>query len=286
MSSFDVGPAILFVPADRPERYLKAYERSDAVIIDLEDAVAPNDRSSARTALAEHLASMDKPTTQKTVVRVNPVTEPDFSEDAALLTNTALRFVMVPKVESIDDISQAASALPGVKLVALCESASGVIEAPQIARHPSVVALMWGAEDLMVSTGGSASRYTDGTYRDVPRFARAQVLLAAAAAGKASIDTIHTDLSPTDQFIAEAEDAVATGWTAKACIHPAQVQVIRDAYTPTEAESEYAHALLAEVKRQRGVFQFRGTMVDGPLIAHAQNVVSRAEKLKAQSTGE
>lgn len=79
---------------------------------------------------------------------------------------------------------------------------------------------------------------------------------------------------------------MATGWTAKACIHPAQVQVIRDAYTPTEAESEYAHALLAEVKRQRGVFQFRGTMVDGPLIAHAQNVVNRAEKLKAQLPGE
>lgn len=286
MSSFNIGPAILFVPADRPERYSKAYERSDAVIIDLEDAVAPNDRSSARTALAEHLARMDKPTTERTVVRVNPVADPDFSEDAGRLTNTALRFVMVPKVESIGDISQAASALPGVKLIALCESASGVIEAPQIAKHPSVAALMWGAEDLMVSTGGSASRFADGTYRDVPRFARAQVLLAAAAAGKASIDTIHTDLSPTDQFIAEAEDAVATGWTAKACIHPAQVQVIRDAYTPTEAESEYAHALLAEVKRQRGVFQFRGTMVDGPLIAHAQNVVNRAEKLKAQLPGE
>ena len=286
MSSFNIGPAILFVPADRPERYSKAYERSDAVIIDLEDAVAPNDRSSARTALAEHLARMDKPTTERTIVRVNPVADPDFSEDAGRLTNTALRFVMVPKVESIGDISQAASALPGVKLIALCESASGVIEAPQIAKHPSVAALMWGAEDLMVSTGGSASRFADGTYRDVPRFARAQVLLAAAAAGKASIDTIHTDLSPTDQFIAEAEDAVATGWTAKACIHPAQVQVIRDAYTPTEAESEYAHALLAEVKRQRGVFQFRGTMVDGPLIAHAQNVVNRAEKLKAQLPGE
>ena len=286
MSSFNIGPAILFVPADRPERYSKAYERSDAVIIDLEDAVAPNDRSSARTALAEHLARMDKPTTERTIVRVNPVADPDFSEDAGLLTNTVLRFVMVPKVESIGDISQAASALPGVKLIALCESASGVIEAPQIAKHPSVAALMWGAEDLMVSTGGSASRFADGTYRDVPRFARAQVLLAAAAAGKASIDTIHTDLSPTDQFIAEAEDAVATGWTAKACIHPAQVQVIRDAYTPTEAESEYAHALLAEVKRQRGVFQFRGTMVDGPLIAHAQNVVNRAEKLKAQLPGE
>src|SRR5699024_10620203 len=106
MSPLNIRPAILFVPADRPERYSKAYERSDAVIIDLEDAVAPNDRSSARTALAEHLARMDKPTTERTIVRVNPVADPDFSEDAGLLTNTALRFVMVPKVESIGDRSE------------------------------------------------------------------------------------------------------------------------------------------------------------------------------------
>lgn len=281
MSIFDVGPAILFVPADRPERYSKAYERSDAVIIDLEDAVSPNHRPSARTALADHLANLDETTTAKTVVRVNPVDDVDFPDDAALLANTALRYVMVPKVESVDDIAQAAAALPGMELIALCESASGVLEAPQIAKHPAVAALMWGSEDLMVSTGGSSSRFADGTYRDTPRFARAQVLLAAAAAGKASIDTIHTDLSPTEQFIAEAQDAVATGWTAKACIHPGQVQVIRDAYTPTDAEIEYARALLAEVAHQRGVFQFRGTMVDGPLIEHAQNVVNRADKLKS-----
>src|SRR5690625_1435466 len=193
---------------------------------------------------------------------------------------------MVPKSESPAAFDQISAALAGVELIALCETAAGVAQAVSIAQHPAVAGLMWGSEDLMVSTGGTSSRFADATYRDVPRFARAQVLLAAAAAGKASIDTIHTDLSPTDQFIAEAEDAVATGWTAKACIHPAQVQVIRDAYTPTEADSEYAHALLEEVKRQRGVLQFRGTMVDGPLIAHAQNVVNRAEKLKAQLPGE
>lgn len=282
MMTFDMGPAILFVPADRPERYAKAYERSDAIIIDLEDAVAPSDRPNARKALADHLSSSDAATISKTIVRVNPVMEPDFGKDVELLADTAIRYVMVPKVESSDDISRVTSELPGVEIIALCESASGVTEAPQIAKHPSVVALMWGSEDLMVSTGGSASRFADGTYRDVPRFARAQVLLAAAAAGKASIDTIHTDLSPTDQFIAEAQDAVATGWTAKACIHPAQVQVIREAYRPTDDEHEYALALLAEVQRQRGVFQFRGTMVDGPLIAHAQNVVNRAAKLNTR----
>src|SRR5690625_961047 len=186
---------------------------------------------------------------------------------------------MVANSESPAAFDQISAALPGVELIALCETAAGVAQAVSIAQHPAVAGLMWGSEDVMVSTGGTSSRFADATYRDVPRFARAQVLLAAAAAGKASIDTIHTDLSPTRQFIAEAQDAVATGWTAKACIHPAQVEVIRDAYTPTDDQLEYARALLAETKHHGGVFQFRGSMVDGPLIAHAQTLVNRAEKL-------
>ena len=278
MTTFALGPALLFVPADRPERYGKAYERSDAVIIDLEDAVSPADRPTARITLRDHLLTMDPTTAARTVVRVNPVDEHDFSEDVAVLTDTGARYVMVPKVESPTDIDAVATALPGMGLIALCETAAGVMEAFDIAKHSAVIALMWGSEDLMVSTGGSASRFADATYRDVPRFARAQVLLAAAATGKASIDTIHTDLSPTDQFVAEAQDAVATGWSAKACIHPAQVPVVREAYIPTDKELEYSRALLAEVSHHGGAFQFRGSMVDGPLIAHAHNVVTRAEK--------
>lgn len=280
MNTFDLGPAILFVPADRPERYAKAYQRSDAIIIDLEDAVAPTDRPAARRAVATHLADTDEITLAKTIVRINPVDSPDFAADTALVADTALRYVMLPKAESVDDITRVTAALPNVEFIALCETAAGVMEAHNIAKHSSVAALMWGSEDLMVSTGGSASRHSDGTYRDAPRFARAQVLLAAAAAGKSSIDTIHTDLSPSQQFITEAQDAMASGWTAKACIHPAQVGVIRDAYTPTDDEVEYARTLLAETGDHGGVFQFRGSMVDGPLIAHAQTVVARAEQLK------
>lgn len=280
MNRFSLGPAILFVPADRPERYAKAYARSDAIIIDLEDAVAPGDRAHARLALATHLRTMDAATTAKTIVRVNPFNDVDFPDDIELLSSTSVAYVMVPKAESYHDFDKISAALPGVGLIALCETAAGVVQAPNIAQHPAVVALMWGSEDLIVSTGGTSSRFADATYRDVPRFARAQVLLAAAAAAKASIDTIHTDLSPTQQFIAEAEDAVASGWTAKACIHPAQVPVVRKAYTPTDPEVEYAEALLHEVEHHGGAFQFRGTMVDSPLIAHARNVLHRATQLK------
>lgn len=276
MTSFALGPALLFVPADRPERYAKAYERSDAIIIDLEDAVTPTDRPAARAAVFKHLNALNATLASRTVVRVNPVDTADFAEDTKQLASTQLRYVMIPKTESAEDITQASAALPDVQLIALCETARGVMNAPAIAQHPSVAALMWGAEDLMASTGGSSSRLNSGAYRDVPRFARAQILLAAAAAGKASIDTIHTDLSPTKQFIAEAQDAVASGFTAKACIHPAQVSVVREAYQPTDEDVEYAQALLEAVDRHKGAFQFRGSMVDGPLIAHARTVMQRA----------
>src|SRR5699024_8808021 len=147
MTTFDLGPALLFVPADRPERYAKALERADAIIIDLEDAVAAQNRPAARESLAKHLAAMDDASAARTVVRINPVDEHDFLEDVALLSNTAVRHVMVPKVESYQGVDDVAKALEGVGLIVLCETAAGVLEAARIAQHPAVTALMWGSED-------------------------------------------------------------------------------------------------------------------------------------------
>src|SRR5699024_11070158 len=127
--------------------------------------------------------------------------------------------------------------------------------------------------------GGSFSPLPGGTYRGLPPFSPPPGLLAAPPANQTAIGTVHTDLTPTDQFITEAQDAVASGWSAKACIHPAQVPVVRQAYTPSPDEIEYAQALLSEVNQHGGAFQFRGSMVDGPLIAHAQNVLQRADRL-------
>src|SRR5699024_10825483 len=126
MNTFNLGPAILFVPADRPERYAKAYERSDASIIDLEDAVAPGDRRAARRSLTAHLTAMHDASASKTVVRVKPFNDPDFSEDVKLLNTTSVASVMVPKSESPAAFDQISAAPPGVELIALCETAAGV----------------------------------------------------------------------------------------------------------------------------------------------------------------
>jgi citrate lyase subunit beta/citryl-CoA lyase len=135
---------------------------------------------------------------------------------------------------------------------------------------------MWGAEDLVASLGGSSSRFRDGHYRAVALHARSAVLLAAGAHDKAAIDTVHLDIADTEGLAAQARDAAASGFIASACIHPGQVATIRSAYAPSQDELEYARAVLAAAEGERGVFVFRGGMVDEPLLAHARRVLRRA----------
>ena len=180
---FTMGPALLFCPADRPERYSKAADRSDAVILDLEDAVSPVDKQRARGAILAQLgAAGDTPELEpgRTIVRVNPVGSAEFGKDLHSLAHTPYRTVMVAKAESAEDMR----ALDGYRVIALCETAAGVLNAAAIAAEPNVVALMWGAEDLLASLGGLSSRNDDGGYRAVALHARSAVLLAAKAAGK------------------------------------------------------------------------------------------------------
>ncbi|NLS11144.1 CoA ester lyase [Nesterenkonia sp. MY13] len=273
--AFPLGPALLFCPADRPERYAKAADRADAVILDLEDAVAPADKPAARSAVAEHLAQAPQELLARTIVRVNPPGTEDFENDASALAASRVQYVMLAKAEAAEQVQQLQAKLPQAKVVALCETAAGVTAAEALAAEPGTAALMWGAEDLIASIGGSSSRLADGRYRDIARYARSRVLLAAAAYGKAGIDSIYADIADTQGLSAECEDAVGSGFAAKACIHPAQVETIRGAYRPSDEEVEYAQALLAEVPKHGGVFQFRGAMVDGPLIQHAERILQR-----------
>lgn len=265
--TFDLGPALLFCPADRPERFVKASERADAVILDLEDAVAPRDKAAAREAL---LGNRLDP--ERTIVRINAAGTDDHDLDLETLEQTDYRTVMLAKAARVADLDS----LGGLEVVALCETAAGVLGAPALAAHEAVVALMWGAEDLVASLGGSSSRFADGRYRDVAAHARSSVLLAAGAHGKAAIDSVFLDIADTVGLEAEAEDAASCGFVATACIHPSQVAVIRDAYTPSPDELVFARELLAAADTERGVFSFRGRMVDGPVLEHARRTLARA----------
>jgi len=267
VTAFTLGPALLFCPADRPDRYAKAADRADGVILDLEDAVLPADKAAAR----EHLAAVHLDPA-RTVVRVNPAGTPDLVEDLHALAGTPYRTLMLAKTAGRADVRE----LAAYDVVALVETAAGVVEASAIAAEANVVALMWGAEDLVASLGGTASRRDDGTYRDVARHARSAVLLAAGAHGKAAVDAVHVDLDDADGLAAEAADAAASGFTATACLHPSQVDVVRAAYTPRPQDVRWARAVLDASAGQHGVFRFEGRMVDEPVLRHAERVLRRA----------
>ncbi len=294
---FPLGPALLFCPGNRPDRFAKAAERADAVILDLEDAVAPARKAEARTAVCDSLRG--EADLQRTVVRVNAVNSPEVTADLAALAQTRVRWIMLPKAESVDDVELVTTALPDVQVLALCESARGVRRAEQLAAHPAVTALMWGAEDLLADLGGTSSRTDSGTYRHVAQHARAEVLLSAISEGAAAIDSIYADIEDLEGVRAEAVDAAASGFAAKACIHPAHAGEIRAGFAPSAEDVEYAQALMEELERRAGpalpgatdpadpasthgtaddgAFTFRGAMVDAPLIRHARRILSRAQ---------
>lgn len=268
MTGFEMGPAILFCPADRPDRYGKAMDRADAIILDLEDAVAPQAREQARQHLIAH--PMDP---ERTIVRINPADTDDYAQDLRALQQTDYRYIMLAKTED----PQSLVPLADYFVIALCETAKGVINAAAIAEAPNVVALMWGAEDLVASLGGTSSRWPDGRYRNVALHARSQVLLAAGAAGKAPLDSVYLDVTDSAGLKAESDDAVATGFAAKVSIHPTQMPVIRESFTPGPVEVKRAQRILAAAQQSdRGVFTFEGAMVDEPVLRHARKTLARA----------
>jgi citrate lyase subunit beta/citryl-CoA lyase len=270
---FRLGPALLFCPADRPDRYDTALARADAVILDLEDAVAEDRKTAAREAL---VANPIDPS--RVIVRLNPAATAHRTADLEALAATPYRVVMLAKCEGTADLVD----LEDYVAVPLCETARGVLAAAELAALPNVAALMWGAEDLVASLGGASSRHADGRYRDVAVHARATVALAAAAHGAAAIDAVHLDLDDDAGLRAEAEDAAALGFVATACVHPAQVPIVRAAYRPDDARLEWARSVLAEAERAPGVFAFRGAMVDGPVLRQAEAVVRLSKASPAE----
>ncbi|GAA3238061.1 CoA ester lyase [Pseudonocardia petroleophila] len=260
------GPALLFCPGDRPDRYARAAAASDAVVLDLEDAVAPDAKDAARAAVMRGLADLDP---AAVVVRVNATGTPWHAADVAALAAFPDVTLMLPMAQRPEDVE----ALGPHPVVALCETARGVLEAPRIAAASTSVGLMWGSEDLLADLGGRSGRAPDGTYRPALAEARTRILYAARAAGVAPIDTVLVALDDLDLLAADSADAAAAGYAAKACIHPVQIAVVRAAFRPGDDEISQAEDVLAAAAGQPGVFRFRGRMVDAPVLARAREIL-------------
>ncbi|WP_255169898.1 HpcH/HpaI aldolase/citrate lyase family protein [Natrononativus amylolyticus] len=274
--------SLLFTPGDRGSMLRKAPETgADVVIFDLEDAVSPSRKDEARETVREVLSDPAFDPDCEVCVRVNPIGRGTADDLEILLgSGESLRLdaLMLPKAESGRDVESLVGKLgeydASAPVLALIESARGVLAASEIAEVAATDALVFGAEDLAADIG--AARTDEGTE---VLYARQRVVIAAAASGCDAIDTVYTDFGDEAGLGEEAAFAVQLGYDGKMAIHPAQVAPINDAFTPDPAEVEWAEAVL-EGKREadaddRGVFEIDGEMIDAPLIAQAERILER-----------
>jgi citrate lyase subunit beta/citryl-CoA lyase len=270
VSNWIPGPGWLFCPADRPERYLKALQTADVVILDLEDAVAPASKAVAREAVGVLVAggAFDA---ARTVVRINAASSTDHGADVHLASSLGLPRVMLAKTEDPGVVAT----LPH-EVVALLETPVGIERAGELASTDNVVAVMWGADDLVAGLGGTGSRKPDGSYHDVVRYARSRALIAAKAADRLALDAVHMDIEDLDGLAAGCANAAAAGFDATVAIHPKQVEVIRASYSPASERVDWAKRLLAHAGADRGVTTFEGRMVDGPIYKQAERILRHA----------
>jgi citrate lyase subunit beta / citryl-CoA lyase len=263
----NVGPAWIFCPADRPERFGKAAASADIVILDLEDGAG--DKVAAREAVVN--TPLDP---ARTVIRINPHGTEDQRLDLEALARTGYTTVMLPKCEATEHIRS----LAPLDVVLIVETPLGALKVTETAAVENTIGVMWGAEDLFGSLGGTLNRFPDGSYRDVATHVRSQSLLAAKAHGKLALDSVYIDIKDLDGLRRETDDAVAVGFDIKVALHPTQVTVIRDGYSPSDEQVDWARQVLAAASEQRGAFAFDGMMVDAPVIRRAERIVALAPR--------
>jgi citrate lyase subunit beta/citryl-CoA lyase len=262
-------PAILFCPADRPERFAKAAGSADTVVLDLEDGVAPESKDTARAHVVASLDSLDP---RRTIIRINPPGTPYYEDDLDALPVSTPTVIMLPKAESPEMVR----ALAPHRVIGLCETAAGVMMAPAIAAAPNCIGLMLGGEDLAVSVGLRRGGTSASGRSRVLDFARHTVLFAARMHDRLSIDSVVLDIEDHSSLLQEAQDAATTGFSGKACIHPSQIQVVKRGFRPSGSEITWARSVIA-MAVDRAVFRFEGQLVDAPVLAQARAILASAD---------
>ena len=258
----------LFVPADRPERYAKALASgADAVIVDLEDAVAPAAKDGARAALAAWLDGGGN----GVAVRINDAASAMFASDLALVARPGVAAVVVPKAERACDLARVRAAAPAAALLPLVETAAGIANARALARAEGVERLLFGSIDLQLDLG------IDGDGDELLAFRSELVLASRLAAIAAPVDGVCTALDDDAALEAETRRARKLGFAGKLCIHPRQVAVVHTAFAPSADEIAWAKRIVAAAGANAGgAVAVDGAMVDRPVLLRAQSLLARA----------
>lgn len=284
--------SFLFVPADSERKLAKATGvAADALILDLEDAVAAEARPAARQRVAEFLQDSGE-----AWVRINPIDTEDALLDLAAVMPAGPAGIILPKPRNVDEVQQLASQLDQLEaeheleagrtqILSLCTerpealfSLHGYVNA-----SARLSALSWGAEDLSAALGASAIRDDAGNWLPTYELARSLCLLAAAAADVVAIDTVFTDFRDLEGLAKYAANARRDGFGGMLAIHPAQVDVINQAFVPTPEEIARAQRILDLFDQNpgAGALGLDGEMIDRPHLVQAQRLLALANKLAA-----
>jgi citrate lyase subunit beta/citryl-CoA lyase len=269
----DLPQTYLFVPGNRPERFAKALASgADRIILDLEDAVAPDDKAVARTAIAQWMASAGE-ASAKVLIRINDDATPWHLDDLALMRAVQPAGIMLPKCNTAAQVAAVLASLPeNATVLPLIETARSVIALPGIVAAPGVARLAFGSLDYMADLDIPA----DSVALDV---AASQIAVASRAAGLASPLAGVTPALDAAQVSAEMRHARSLGFGAKMCIHPMQVAAVRAALAPSDQELAWAQRVLHACQASgTGAFQLDGKMVDLPVVRQAERILAQASR--------
>jgi citrate lyase subunit beta/citryl-CoA lyase len=283
--------SLLFVPADGGSKLDKAMASgADGVIVDLEDSIAPERKDVARKAALDFLKSAKGKKGPRLLVRINGLDTGMTDADLDAIVPGAPDAILFPKAEGgatvthVDAKLTAREAIAGlpegaIKILAqTVESAAGLFTAGTYKNCSArLIGMTWGPEDLSAELGAEANREADGTLTEPYRIARAMCLYGAAAAKVPAIETIHVDFRNADVLRKDTEIARRDGFSGRLAIHPAQVPVINEVFTPSPAQIEKARAIVAAFAAQpgAGTVGIDGKMYDRPHLVRAQALLDR-----------
>ena len=283
--------SLLFVPADSEKKLAKAKSSpADALILDLEDSVTPQNRIKARGLAREFLRERNR---QSIWVRINPVGSPEVVTDMEAVIASAPAGLIVPKPDGPQDLltldahlvtleTQAGLPLRSIQLLPVATETPTAVLSLRDYRSPPprLAALSWGAEDLSAALGAATNREKNGEFLFVHKMVRAMVLIAAKAAGVGAIETLHADFRDSAGLERTARLAQREGFTGMLAIHPDQVEPINAAFTPSAADIDHARKVVSAFAAGAGVASLDGKMLDQPHLKQARHVLALADALK------
>jgi citrate lyase subunit beta/citryl-CoA lyase len=291
MGLMQLRRSLLFIPGEARKIDKAKTAGADTLLFDLEDSIPPDKKDTARREVAAALRAGGLGEAE-TAVRVNGNGTPYFRADIEAVVAAGAHAIMVPKADS-REIARAGEALEAlersleifgnrrVKILALVESAAGIAHAASLGGSPRVDALCFGHADFSLDMGLAEADASQG----VVYHARCQLVIAAKACGVAPIDSVYLAVKDDAGFRADAELGLRLGYEGKLCIHPRQVAITNQVYTPSRAEIDRARQVVEAWEKAksdgRGVFTFDGKMVDAPLAAVHERVLERARRAGA-----